>query len=73
MHLTYLSFWAMDAITLPCVQVEFDSSLVQHGHTHKAGSYNYGQNAISETHIFANAALKVKGKQQYLVNGVSFT
>ncbi|KAG0567472.1 hypothetical protein KC19_7G137200 [Ceratodon purpureus] len=35
------------------------------------GSYHYGQIKVNKTYVFANSALKVKGKQRFMVNGVS--
>jgi hypothetical protein len=34
------------------------------------GSYHYGWIKINKTYIFANSALKVKGKVRFMVNGV---
>lgn len=36
------------------------------------GSYHYGRLKIAKSYVFANSALKLKEKQRYMVNGVSF-
>ena len=35
------------------------------------GSYHYGQIKINKTYIFENSLLNMKGKERFLVNGVS--